>query len=597
MKWSVGQKIGVSFALALAALVVIGVISYRNIQVLDENTYWVTHTYQVIGTLDALEGAVADAETGGRGYAISGQTRYLQPYYVAVGKGNASVSGAPSPEVQSSDVPVDGTIGQRLSEVSKLVADAPEQKQRLDVLRSKIVLKLAESRRTIATRNAGGLPAVQQLLVNRRTQVMEEIRSSILQMKNAERAKLAVRAKEQDNSVRVAQLTIVIGIPFFFVLLSAVAMMVSRDIAKPLREMSQAAEKIREGNLSVSVPGEGRSDEVGALGQALNAMIAALRQSAEIAERVADGDLTVQVRPQSERDVLGHALHRMVENLRVMLSDLGKASSLLSASASQIAAAAVQMAAGAAQTSTAVVETTATVGEIRQTAQVASQEAEFVAKRAQDAAQTAQQGREATDAAGVGMNRIREQMDSIANSMVRLSEQSQAIGEIIASVDDLTQQSNLLAVNAAIEAAKAGERGKGFAVVAQEVKSLSEQSKQATTQVRTILNDIQKATGAAVMATEQGAKSVESGVLQSTQAGGSIRILEQSVTEAAQSASQISIASQEQLIGMEQVAQAMDSIKKASVQNVDSARGLEDSARELTALGGRLQVQIERYRV
>ena len=97
--------------------------------------------------------------------------------------------------------------------------------------------------------------------------------------------------------------------------------------------------------------------------------------------------------------------------------------------------------------------------------------------------------------------RIREQMEAIAESMVRLSEQGQAIGQIIATVEDLAAQSNLLAVNASIEAAKAGEHGKGFGVVAQEVKSLAEQSKQATNQVRTILSDIQKATTAAVMAT------------------------------------------------------------------------------------------------
>src|SRR5438128_9984713 len=112
------------------------------------------------------------------------------------------------------------------------------------------------------------------------------------------------------------------------------------------------------------------------------------------------------------------------------------------------------------------------------------------------------------------MARSREQMNSIAQIMVRLSEQNQAIGQIIASVDDLAQQSNLLAVNASIEAAKAGDQGKGFGVVANEVKSLAEQSRQATTRVRNILSDIQKATGAAVMATEQGSKSVESGLQQ-----------------------------------------------------------------------------------
>src|SRR5581483_4850456 len=97
------------------------------------------------------------------------------------------------------------------------------------------------------------------------------------------------------------------------------------------------------------------------------------------------------------------------------------------------------------------------------------------------------------------------------------------VGDIIATVEDLAQQSNLLSVNAAIEAAKAGENGRGFAVVAQEVKSLSEQSRQATTQVRTILSDIQKAAAAAVMATEQGTKAVESGGKQTEAAGESIQ--------------------------------------------------------------------------
>src|SRR6202040_2836592 len=113
-----------------------------------------------------------------------------------------------------------------------------------------------------------------------------------------------------------------------------------------------------------------------------------------------------------------------------------------------------------------------------------------------------------------------------------LSEQSQTIGQIIAPVEDLAAQSNLLAVNAAIEAAKAGEYGRGFGVVAQEVKSLAEQSRQATNQVRTILSDIQKATTTAVLATEQGTKAVEVGARQTEVAGESIQALTASVGDA-----------------------------------------------------------------
>jgi methyl-accepting chemotaxis protein len=134
-------------------------------------------------------------------------------------------------------------------------------------------------------------------------------------------------------------------------------------------------------------------------------------------------------------------------------------------------------------------------------------------------------------------------------------------------------------------------------VVAQEVKSLAEQSKQATERVRTILGDIQKATTAAVMATEQGSKAVDAGTRQTELAGESIQTLTGNVTEAAQAATQIAASSQQQLVGMDQVAVAMESIKQASTQNVASAKQLETAARGLSDLGHRLRQLVERYTV
>ena len=260
----------------------------------------------------------------------------------------------------------------------------------------------------------------------------------------------------------------------------------------------------------------------------------------------------------------------------------------LSSSSAEILATTTQVAAGAAETATAVSETTATVEEVKQTAQLASQKARLVSDSAQKVAQVSQSGRKSAEDAIQGMQRIQEQMESIAESIVRLSEQSQAIGEIIATVNDLAEQSNVLAVNAAIEAARAGEQGKGFGVVAQEVKSLAEQSKQATTQVRAILGDIQKATSTAVLATEQGHKAVEAGVKQTAETGESIRLLAESIHEAAQAATQIAASSQQQMVGMDQVALAMENIKQASGQNVAGTRQAEIAARGLHELGQKL---------
>ena len=229
-------------------------------------------------------------------------------------------------------------------------------------------------------------------------------------------------------------------------------------------------------------------------------------------------------------------------------------------------------------------ETTATVEEVKQTSQVATDKAKQVADSARRMSEVAQAGRDSIERTIDGMHDIQEQMSLIASTIVQLAEQSQAIGEIVATVNDLAEQSNLLAVNAAIEATRAGEHGKGFAVVAQEVKSLAVQSKQATAQVRTLLADVQKATNAAVLAAEQGDKAVETGVKQTLATGEVINTLAETVAAAADAATQIVGSNQQQMVGMDQVALAMENIKQASSQNVAGTRQAEAAARDLQEL-------------
>lgn len=273
---------------------------------------------------------------------------------------------------------------------------------------------------------------------------------------------------------------------------------------------------------------------------------------------------------------------------------LQEATSQLASSSAELSAAASQLASGAAETAAAVSQTTATVEEVKQSADVASSKAKHVSDSAQKATQAAQSGKKSVEKSIEAMEKIQEQMGAIAESIVRLSEQSATIGEITAAVTDIAEQSNLLAVNAAIEAAKAGEQGKGFAVVAQEVKNLSGQSKQATAQVKSILGDVQKSISAAVMLTEQGGKAADVGVKQSAEAGESIQVLVASVTEAAQAATQIAASSQQQLIGMEQVASAMENIKQASTESVTSTQQTESTARNLHDLSEKLLMMVEK---
>jgi len=283
--------------------------------------------------------------------------------------------------------------------------------------------------------------------------------------------------------------------------------------------------------------------------------------------------------------------------IRKVSLEIREGTNVLASAASEIVATTTQVASGATETASAITETTATVEEVKKTAELSSEKARYVSETAKKAVDVSRSGQQAVDQSIDGVNQVRQQMGILGESIVQLSEQSQAISEIIATVNDLAEQSNLLAVNAAIEAAKAGEQGKGFGVVAQEIRSLAEQSKQATSQVRVILGDIQKATSASVLAAEQGSKAVETGVQQTTQAGETIKMLAQSITEAAQAATQIAASSQQQQVGMDQIAVAIENIREASTQNVTGTKQAETAAHDLSDLGQKLKGVIEQYRV
>jgi methyl-accepting chemotaxis protein len=575
MKWNVGTKIATGFGLALAIFVAVGAVSYRGTVQLIETSNLRQHTYQVLGELESTLSLVKDVEIGARSFALTGDERFLEPYVAAADKVTPGVR-----------------------EVRKLMADNPNQQKRLDLLEPLIRNKLDFNRQVVELRRGKGAQAAAKLVrTGRGKDLMDEIRRIVMDMGSEEEKLLRERSQAAQADAESATQIIVVGTIAALLIAMLAGFLITRDIARPLQALTVVAENITAGDLSVKVRVDPRSDEVGVLARAFDAMVQSLRTMAELAGQIAAGDLRSAFRPQSANDVLGNAFARMVEDLRAQTQGLIEAANVLGSAASEIVASTAQLASSASESAAAVSETTATVEEVRQTAQIASQKAKLVADSAQKAAQISVSGRKSTEDVAAGMNRIRQQMEAIAASMVRLSEQSQAIGQIIATVEDLATQSNLLAVNAAIEAAKAGEHGKGFSVVAQEVKSLAEQSRQATNQVRTILGDIQKATGAAVMATEEGGKAVEAGTRQTEVAGGSINALASSVNEAAQSATQIAASSQQQLVGVDQVAGAIESIRQASTQNVASSKQLETAARNLSDLGQRIKQMVGRYKV
>lgn len=319
--------------------------------------------------------------------------------------------------------------------------------------------------------------------------------------------------------------------------------------------------------------------------------------SYEVEERIA-----VEQRQREELELANLEIEQRIATemeqraaLQAMIEQIRQSVAILESSATEILAASSQQSAVALEQDSAVTQTVATVEEVRTTVSQTAQRAQMVASAAGQSVHTSRSGAEAVNRAMEGMTLIRQRVEAIAQNILVLSEHTQQIGEIIETVNGLAEQSKLLALNASIEAARAGDEGRGFAVVAMEVRQLAEQSRQATARVHNILHEIQQATHTAVVVTEDGSKGAATGMTLVEQAGVAIRDLAATIEQAAQAAAQIAASTQQQTTGMSQLAAAMEQIKAASSQTSASAQQTEHSVRSLIAIAQQLQETAAQY--
>jgi methyl-accepting chemotaxis protein len=367
-----------------------------------------------------------------------------------------------------------------------------------------------------------------------------------------------VDAASQDLETALGLLRLItIGVPAVTLLVMAGAWVwIGRQVVRPLEDLARATRRIAAGDLSQHLDPGRRADEIGALTGAFG---------------------------------------EMAESLRGNLRAQGEAVASLGSASAEILAAVNQLTAGATEESAAVAQIGTTVEEVRATAEEAAERARAVAEAAARSSDVAIEGQGAVGTARQGMIDLSAKVDTIAQRILALSEQTQAIGEIVATVGDLADQSNLLAVNAAIEAAKAGEQGRGFAVVAQEVRNLADQSREATAQVSGILGEIQKAANSAVLVTEQGTRDVATAVEKVEQAGAVIDQLAATAAEAAGLARQIAASAGQQRVGVDQIGTGIANVGQVSNQTVAAARQLQQEAEGLTRLADHLEALTRRF--
>jgi methyl-accepting chemotaxis protein len=323
--------------------------------------------------------------------------------------------------------------------------------------------------------------------------------------------------------------------------------------------------------------------------QTLNAYVSTL-------EQVAAGDLRQRLTLPNKASgtegkmlvQLGEVINRTLERLHNISSEINNALRRLEMDTQEILNATSRQITMANEQDAVVTETTATVNEVRATVTETAERAQSVAETAQVSVDISRDGINAVTETVTGMELIRRKVEDIADNILVLSEHTQQIGEIIATVNNLADQSRMLALNASVEAARAGEEGKGFAVVAMEVRNLADQNRDATVQVREILGEIQRATNTAVMVTEEGSKGVDTGQKLVNRAGDSIRELAKAIEEAAMAALQIAASTRQQTIGMDQLTQAMRTIKHATTETVSSTMQVEASIQRLREAADRV---------
>jgi methyl-accepting chemotaxis protein len=331
--------------------------------------------------------------------------------------------------------------------------------------------------------------------------------------------------------------------------------------------MANALQNIRQGNLNRDMPQSTknrimlRDDEIGIAGKALGETELYLIHMAETAQKVAGGDLTVSIVPRSSKDELGMAFQQMIKGLQNAVyqvasnaADLtiasgqlastaaqaGEATAHISGTIQQVASGIGQQADTVSKTSSAVDQMADAINNVSQGAKEQSKavnraseitarintaaeqvtgNAKAVTLRSAEAAEAARKSGKTVEETLQGMANIRAKVGVSADKVREMGSRSDQIGEIVSTIEDIASQTNLLALNAAIEAARAGEHGKGFAVVADEVRKLAERASSATKEIGGLIQGIQKIVAEAVRAMEDSAKEVETGVQRANEAG------------------------------------------------------------------------------
>lgn len=476
--WSFGRKIALGFALSFVLLLGVGIVSYRSTNLFMNTSEAVEHSHTVLDRVATVLSQLKDAETGQRGFVITGDEAYLAPYLEALRE-----------------------LPRTSKELRELTRDNVAQQARLDDLDGLIASKLAELAQTIQTRRARGFDETRtQVMAGSGKSYMDGIRGALGEVTREERVLLARRADEAAVAAASTRATIFVGTLVCLLIIVAAGVSLTRS-------------------------------------------------------------LTAQI---------------------------GAAVRNVQSSSVELQAAANQQMTGSKEQATAMNQITTTISELLATSRQIAESARRVSQIAAETTTAAYSGDQTVQRAHDSISAIKRQVDVIVGHMLELGKKSQQVGVILEIINELAEQTNILAINATIEAAGAGEAGKRFAVVADEIRRLADRVGGSTKEINSLVNEIRSAVNTTVMATEGGAKSVDAGTQQFDDVASSFKQIVSLVGTTTDAAKEIELSTKQQTSAVEQVNLAVGDVAQASKESAVSSDQTLQTSSQLTELARQL---------
>jgi methyl-accepting chemotaxis protein len=343
----------------------------------------------------------------------------------------------------------------------------------------------------------------------------------------------------------------------------------------------------------------GYNEIVKGINETLDAIYDPINEAIDALEKIASGDLTVKISKKysGDHEKIKDSINNVTHSLGKTLNDVSLAAVAAASAAHQISSSTEEMAAGANEQSSQTTEVAGAVEEMTKTIFETTKNTTRAAEASKNAGTVALEGGKVVKETINGMIRISDVVKHSSQTVQALGKSSNEIGEIIQVIDDIADQTNLLALNAAIEAARAGEQGRGFAVVADEVRKLAERTSKATQEIASMIKQIQKDTDGAVKSMKLGTDEVEKGKILAEKAGQSLKEIIAGAENVADIVTQVAVASEEQSRTSEQITQNIELINNVTQQNATGVRQIAHAAEELNLLTGNLQKLISGFKV